>query len=308
MSNVARVPGVAAIVLNYNGKDLTLAALPSLLGQDYPVCDVVVVDNGSTDGSVAALSAAFPEVAVLCTEVNLGPSGGATLGMRWAMERGYDYLLILNNDIEVAPDMVAELVKVAESDPSIGIVGPKCYYFAQRDRLWSVGGRMTFREAVTKDRARGERDRGQWDRDEEVDFINGCAMLVRREVVQAIGYWDPVYELCFEDADFCWRAQERGYRCYFAHHAKLWHRVSVTTGGYKPGKNFHSARSTAIFIRRYARPRQKALAVAIILMAMPMAYGRELTRGNHGAVAAKLRGYRAGFTVELPEPPRYQGE
>ncbi|HEX4954476.1 MAG TPA: glycosyltransferase family 2 protein [Thermoanaerobaculia bacterium] len=301
-------PRVAAIVLSYEGRQLTLAALPSLLGQNYPACDVLVVDNGSTDGTAEAITAAFPAVTTLRTEVNLGPSGGATLGMRWAMARGYDYLLILNNDIEVAPDMVAELVKVAESDPSIGIVGPKCYYFGERDKLWSVGGWMGFREAVTKDRARSERDRGQWDRDEEVDFINGCAMLVRREVVAAIGYWDPLYELCFEDADFCWRALERGYRCYFAHRAKLWHKVSVTTGGYKPGKNFHSARSTAIFIRRYARPWQKALAVAIILLAMPLAFGRELTRGNQRAVTAKLRGYRAGFSVELPKPPRYDEE
>jgi GT2 family glycosyltransferase len=301
-----RPPRVAAIVLNYNGREVTLQALASLTAMSYESYEVLVVDNGSSDGSFEAIRQAFPKVHQVRTEVNLGPAGGGTLGMRWAMARGFDYLLILNNDIEVAPEMLSEMVRVAESDPSIGLVGPKSYYFADRNRIWSAGGRMAFREAVTQERGQRQLDQGQFERDEETGYVNGCAMLVKRRVVEAIGYWDPVYQLCFEDADFCFRAKQHGFRCFYAHRAKLWHMVSVSTGGYTARKTFHSARSTAIFVRRYAKPWQKGAALAAMALALPAAFLRELPRGNHGAVVAKWRGYREGFRVPLPLPPRYE--
>lgn len=297
------LPKIAAVVLNYNGKEVTLQALRSLSAMDYPACHLVVVDNGSTDGSYEAVAAAFPAVTRLRTEVNLGPAGGVNLGLRFALEEGYDYALVLNNDIEVAPDFLARLVEVAESDPSIGIVGPKGYYYWDRERIWSAGGRLPFREAATKERGQGELDRGQYDRDEEVDYVNGCAMLVKRDVLERAGLWDPAYHILVEDADFCMRARRHGYRCFYAHRARLWHMVSTSTGGYKPGKTFQTGRSTAIFFRRHGTPWQKAKAAVWVLGALPAAYLRELLRGNQAAVVAKARGFWTGLRLPLPEPP-----
>jgi GT2 family glycosyltransferase len=298
-------PRVAAIVLNYNGREVTLEALASLSRLSYPGCDLLVVDNASTDGSSAAVAEAFPGVAQVRVEVNRGPAAGAVVGMRWAMERGYDYLLLLNNDIEVAPDFVGELVRVAEGDPSIGIVGPKGYYYRDRQRIWSAGGKLRFGEAVTRERGEGELDRGQYDRDQEVEYVNGCAMLIRRAAVEAAGFWDPIFQLCFEDADFCVRVRRVGFRCLYAHRARLWHKVSSSTGGYQPGKTFHSARSTALFIRRYANPWQRGKALLLIAAALPLAYLRELLHGNQAAVTAKARGYLAGFRAPMTVPPRW---
>ncbi len=303
----AAAPSVAAIVLNYNGREVTLQALASLSALDYPSLQLVVVDNGSSDGSYEAIARAFPAVQQLRTEVNLGPAGGATLGMRWAMAQGFDYLLVLNNDIEVAPDFLSRLVEVAERAPEIGIVGPKSYYFWDRGRIWSAGGKLRFGEAVTRERGEGRLDHGQFDRDREVDYVNGCAMLIKRAVVEAVGYWDPIFQLCFEDADFCYRARQHGFRCFYAHRAKLWHMVSVSTGGYKPAKTFHSARSTAVFLRRYARPWHWPGAALAIAAAIPAAFVRELVKGNQAAVLAKVRGYREGFRLALSPPPRYEG-
>lgn len=297
-------PSVAAIVLNYNGREVTLQALASLGTVDYPSFEVVVVDNGSTDGSYEAIAAAFPGVVQVRTEENLGPAGGANLGIRHALDRGHDYLLILNNDIEVAPDMVTEMVRVAESDPSIGLVGPKSYYHADPNRIWAAGGRISFREAATKERGTGELDRGQYDRDEETGYVNGCAQLVKRAVFEEVGLWDPLYHLCFEDADFCLRARRRGWRSAYAHRARLWHMVSVSTGGYVPSKTYHSARSTAIFIRRHAGPWRWLTALSMIAVALPAAFLRELPRGNAAAVSAKARGYFDGFfRTRLAPPP-----
>lgn len=307
MSEAPRTPRVAALVLDYNGRDVTLQALASLTAQDYPACDVVVVDNGSTDGSEAAVRAAFPRVEVVRSAANLGPSGGGNLGFRWALERGYDYALMLNNDIEVAPDFVRRLVEVAESDPRVGIVGPKAYYFWQRDTIWSAGGRLRFAEAVTSERGMGVVDRGQFDADADVEYVNGCAMLVKRAVFEDVGLWDPSYQLCFEDADFSLRARQAGWRIRYAHRAKLWHMVSTSTGGYVPAKTFHSARSTALFVRRFANPLQRFGAVLMMILAIPVAFLRELPKGNQAAALAKIRGYREGFKAPLPDPPRWGG-
>jgi GT2 family glycosyltransferase len=302
----ASPPRVAAIALDYNGRDVTLQALASLTAQDYPACDVVVVDNGSTDGSAAAIRAAYPQVTVVRSEQNLGPSGGGNLGFRWALERGYDYALILNNDIEVAPDFVRRLVEAAESDPKIGIVGPKAYYYWQRDTLWSAGGRLRFAEAVTSERGMGLVDRGQFDVDADVEYVNGCAMLVKRRVFEEVGLWDPSYQLCFEDADFSLRARRAGWRIRYAHRARLWHMVSTSTGGYVPAKTFHSARSTALFVRRFATPWQRFTARLMMTLAVPVAFLRELPRGNQAAALAKIRGYREGFKAPMPDPPRWE--
>ncbi len=298
-------PRVAAIVLNYNGRDVTLEALASLGRMDYPACDLVVVDNGSTDGSFQAIAEAFPDVVQIRTEENLGPAGGCNLGMRWAAARGYDYLLVLNNDIEVAPSLLAEMVRVAEGSPEIGLVGPMGYYYWDRQRIWSAGGRIVFREAVTKERGQGELDRGQYDRDEELDYVNGCAMLVKRRVIEAVGLWDPIFHLSVEDADFCMRARAAGFRCWFAHRAKLWHMVSTSTGGYRAPKTYQTARSTAIFVRRYADPRRRLASFAWSAAALGAAFVRELARGNQAAVLAKVRGFADGYLrTPMTEPPR----
>lgn len=302
-------PRVAAIVLNYNGRELALASLASLARVDYPALELLHVDNGSTDGSSAAIAAALPAVRQLRTEVNLGISGGLNLGIRWAMRGGFDFLLLCNNDIEADPGLVAELVAVAGRSPSIGCVGPKTYfYYGDRRRIWAAGGRLRFHEAVTLERGMGQLDRGQFDRDEEVGYVNGCCMLIRRAAMAATGLWDPAYQVSVEDADWCERMKRAGFSCWYAHRARLWHMVSPTTGGYTPGRTFRTARSTAIFVRKYASLRQWASYLAWTAAALPAAFLRELPRGNQRAVLAKLRGMLAGLAEPLPPVPSLSEE
>ena len=299
-------PRVAGLVLNYNGRDVTLATLASLEHVDYPALDLLVIDNGSTDDSRAAIAAAHPDVPQLRVAVNRGVSWGLNHGLRWALDRGYPYVLLMNNDIEVAPDMVRLLVAAAEADPTIGCVGPKAYYFSDRARLWSAGGILRFRESVTRERGEGEIDRGQYDCDGEVPYVNGCAMLARREAIERTGFWDPVYYVGVEDADWCVRMKRQGFRCHYAFRARLWHMVAYSLGVYRASRTFHTGRSTAIFLRKYARPSQFVAALAWFGAAMVAAYARELPRRNQQAVVAKLRGFVEGLRVALPaipEPP-----
>ncbi len=300
----SRRPTVLAIVLNYNGREMTLATVASLLALDYPELGILVVDNGSTDGSDAAMAAAHPSVRRLRTEENLGISGGLNLGFRVGLDEGWDYLMPMNNDVEVAPDLVRELVESAESDSAIGCAGPKCYYFfGDRNRLWSAGGELRIRESVTRERGMGEQDRGQYDRDGEVDYVNGALMLIRRAALRATGLWDPVYHVSVEDADWCVRMKRAGFRCWYAHRARLWHMVSPTTGGYTASRTFRTGRSTAIFVRKYGGIAGWTRFLLWTGLAVPAALLRELPRGNSAAVVAKVRGIVAGLRAELPAPP-----
>lgn len=290
-----RPPRVAAIVVNFNGKEITRQAVASLRRMTYPRFDLVVVDNGSTDGSKEALAAELPDLRQERIEVNRGSSAGYAYGFAWAFDHGYDYVLLLNNDIEVEPDLLDELVRAAERDPRIGCVGPKCLFHGDRERLWSAGGVLRFRNAVTSERGYGEIDRGQFDADAEVDYVNGCAILIRRAAAEAAGGWDPVYFICVDDADFCTRAKAKGFRCVYAHRAVLYHMVAYTTGGYGAARNFQWGKSTAIYVKRYANPWQWLSFLAFTVAAFPVAWLRELLRGNQAAAVAKLKGIRAGL-------------
>jgi GT2 family glycosyltransferase len=298
-------PRVACVVVTYNGRELVLQALASLRRMSYARFDLFAVDNGSTDGSEAAIRAAFPEVGVWRRQDNRGSASGYAHGLERAIAQGYDYVLLLNNDIEVRPDLLDHLVRVAESDGAIGCVGPKCYYFSDRERLWSAGGILRFRESVTRERGTQELDRGQYDRDEEVPYINGCAILIRTSAALAVGNWDPLYFVCVDDADFCTRLRRAGFRCFFAHRAVLYHMVAVSTGGYTAARNFELGRSSALYVRRYARPGQFAAFLLFSALALPWAWLRELRRGNQAAATAKWRGLRAGLSAPLPAPPGF---
>jgi GT2 family glycosyltransferase len=297
-------PRVLGIVLNYNGRELTLATVASLLAMRDPALELLVVDNGSTDGSDAALAERFPRVRRVRSSENLGISGGLNLGFRLGLAEGHDYLMPMNNDIEVAPDLLRELLAAAERHPAAGCLGPKCYYyFGDRNRIWSAGGRLRFREAVTAERGMGELDRGQFDKDQEVGYVNGALMLIRRQALVATGLWDPVYQVSVEDADWCARMKRAGFRCVYSHRARLWHMVSPTTGGYVAERTYRTGRSTAIFVRRHAGVLGWASFLAWSLLAFPAALAREIPRRNAGAVLAKYRGLLRGLSEALPPPP-----
>ena len=296
-------PSVAAIVLNYNGKKITLEAIESLAQMTYGNFKILHIDNGSTDGSFEAVAEAFPEVINLRVEKNRGAARGLNFGMKAAYDRGFDYLMIMNNDIGVEPEMLTELVETAAADPAIGAVQPKMYYFWDRDRLWSAGGVLRFWIAPTRERGMGELERGQYDRTEEVDYVNGVAMMVPRDVFAEVGYFDPIFNLAGEDADWCMRMKRLGYKAVYAHRGVLYHMVSFTTGSYVPKRTFWTGRSLALFVRRYAGLGGWIKFVVLTVAALKVAWMRELFKGNACAVVQKARGIWAGLREPLGDPP-----
>lgn len=243
-------PRVAIIVLTYNGLADTLACLASLERLDYPRerRHIVVVDNASQDGTPATVREAYPHVTVIENQANLGFAAGNNVGLRYALAQNYDYALLLNNDTEAAPDMLANLVSVAEDDPRIGAVGPIIYYHAAPTRVWSAGGRIDWRRGIS--RMEGEvEDQGQFTAIREVDFVTGCAMLLRRAALERVGLFDERFFMYFEETEWCVRARRAGFRILFAPQAKLWHKIPLNARFDKEYLAYYMTRNRLLFLR-----------------------------------------------------------
>ncbi len=242
-------PHVTIIVLNWNGGRETLDCLASLRRVDYPRFDVVVVDNGSEDGSPRAIRERFPEVTLIETGENLGFTGGNNVGIRHALERGSDYLLLLNHDTEVAPDFLTRLVEVTEAEPDVGMAGPLIYYHARPDHLWSAGGIVDRRRGEARMLGIGQRVDGAFRQVREVDFVSGCALLVKAPVVARIGLLDDRFFAYYEEVEWCWRARRAGYRIVVVPQARVWHKISPEARAASPTVHYYMTRNRLLFLR-----------------------------------------------------------
>jgi GT2 family glycosyltransferase len=248
------VPKVAVVVLTWNGLSLTMACLESLQSLDYENLEIILVDNGSTDGTVLAVRKGYGDgVTVIENPRNLGFAAGNNAGIRRALENGADFVLLLNNDTTVDPPLVTRLVGVIRGSTDIGIVGPKIYFASPPDRIWFAGGEIRLSRGVSRHIGIRERDSGAFDEIRDVDYITGCALMARRAVFESIGYLDPAFTAYYEDADFCMRARRKGFRVVYVPAGKVWHKISSSTGGQiGRAKISRKLGSTLIFLKKYA--------------------------------------------------------
>ncbi|MFH1754966.1 MAG: glycosyltransferase family 2 protein, partial [Candidatus Latescibacterota bacterium] len=245
-------PKIAVIVLSWNGKDLTLACLESLLASHYSPLTVYLVDNASTDGSADAVRAAYGgRIRMIENAKNLGFAGGNNIGIRQALDDGADYVLLLNNDTTVAPDMISHMARAARDNPRMGVFGPKIYYESPPDQIWFAGGEVLLARGTARHIGIREKDSGQFDEAREVDYVSGCALMVRGTVIHDIGLLDESYEMYFEDTDFCMRAKLAGAGCYYVPQGRMWHKISPSTGGQMSRRKIkRKLCSSWIFFRR----------------------------------------------------------
>jgi GT2 family glycosyltransferase len=243
-------PRVAIILVNWNGLKDTLACLASLRRLNYPAYDLIVVDNGSRDDSVAAIHSAYPEVTVIETGENLGYVGGNNVGLEHAKAAKADYALLLNNDTEVDPDFLQRLVAVAEADPAIGIVGPAIYYFDRPEVFWSAGGAINWREGTTHMIGLNEQDQGQFGTSPyPVDFVTGCALLIKISLLEQVGLLDPRFFAYFEETEWCVRVTRSGFKIFQVPSAKIWHKISPVAREASPQVHYYMTRNRLLFLR-----------------------------------------------------------
>ncbi len=282
---------VAAVVVNWNGREVLAQCLESLIHSDQEGLAIYVVDNASTDGSAEMLGERFPSVRLIRNERNDGYAAGANAGVERVRADGFDYALLLNNDLELAPDAVSALMRAAAGHPGAAFLGPLIYYHDRPDVIWSFGGTVSFLTGDIRHVGLRERDTGQYEEIRRADYVTGCAMLVSLEAVGKIGLMDTGYFMYNEDTDWCMRATRLGYDVLVVPEAKVWHKVSMSSGGgLTPFKVYHRFRSTFRFFARHARFYQWiGIVPATLVRTVAFAAG-ELLRGRRENVAALSRG------------------
>jgi hypothetical protein len=241
---------VAIIVLTWNQKSDTLECLGSLSRVVYDDYFVVLVDNGSVDGTAEEVSAKYPAVHVINTGDNLGYVGGNNVGMEFALAQGADYVFILNNDTTVAPDFLNHLVGYADAHPKAGMVGPKVYMYDRPKAIWFAGASLT-RYGTVWHTAFGDTDEGGFDQNMDCIYIPGCSVLVRRELIERIGMLDPKFFYLYEEVDWCFRARQAGYSLVLVPAAHIWHKEARAYSGTKsPRYLYYFTRNHLLFFRK----------------------------------------------------------
>ncbi len=262
MASSRRRPMVCVLILNYNGKGLTIDCVRSVLRSVYNPFRVVVIDNGSIDGSAGALRAQFGgRIDLIVNERNVGYAAGFNVGLAYGYkERNADYCLVMNNDTVLDRSAVAGLVRVAETDERIGFVTGKVYYYDQPNVLQTIG-KMEDPIRWNGDHiGNGEIDNGQYDRVQDLHFSDDIFTLVRRRLYLEIGGYNELFYLQGEEYDWQARAKKAGYRIVYTPHARIWHKVSMTLGKDSARKAYYDARNPMLvvlihqsqrFFRRY---------------------------------------------------------
>jgi GT2 family glycosyltransferase/glycosyltransferase involved in cell wall biosynthesis len=247
-TTVARAPrsaaSVAAVVLNYRTPDQACLAVRSTLAASTRPGQILVIDNGSDDGSMEQLRASLHGVDVIDTGSNLGFAGGCNVGIRAALDRGAQYVLLVNSDAILEPSALDRLLTAVESDPTLGIVGPVLLSLEEPDRIASAGITFSTRTGRMRHRAAGlPVSRLPPGALCEVDAVSGCVMLISRQVIERAGLFDEDYFFSFEDIDLCVRARQAGFTVGCAQEAFVLHEGGRTIGRRSPRRVYFATRN-----------------------------------------------------------------
>jgi GT2 family glycosyltransferase len=257
-------PPVGCVVLNSNRRDDTLECLASLSAGTYRNIRMFVLDCGSSDGSVAAVRSAFPAAQIIELLDNRGYAGNNNVGIRAALEQGAEWVFVLNDDTVLAPDCLEHLVGVGHSDPAIGVVGPLVYHHDEPEVIQSAGGGMTSRwEAFHF--GQNEPDRGQFREPHAVQWISGCAILVRRAVIEEVGLIDERFFLYDEELEWCVRAGKAKWRILHVPAARIWHKGVQRVYRPKPYVTYYITRNRLLTLSKHRAPVSAWIAAWVLI-------------------------------------------
>lgn len=286
----------AIVVLNWNSGEMTAECIRSVLKMSAEDYGIIVVDNGSRDGSVDYLRNEFPRITLFPQDSNLGFAAGCNVGMRHALEEGFEYILLLNNDTVVDPGFLTELVHVAEEHPRAAMISPKIYFWDAAKQLWWAGGDFNLWTGIPRHIGRRSLDLGQYDLERQIDWATGCAVLIRCEVLRQIGLFDEGFFGNAEDLDLSLRMRKAGYEVWYAPKAKLWHKEGVdyrkNAGEYL--RVFTGTRNLLLVMWKHARKVQWLSFVPNFLLRYAAYFlGLSLLRRDFRSAWAVLRGIGA---------------
>jgi len=249
---------VAIIILNWNAYDDTFECLKSLEHLTYPYFHVFLVDNASQDNSFDKLQEDYKEgkfnvpITFIQTGANLGFAGGNNVAIKEAYNQGYQYFWLLNNDTVVDPNALTPLVDSIKKDPTIGIAGSKIYYYGT-NKIWFAGGIVNKLTGNTKHIGMKDIDSEKYSSVLDVDYVTGCSLFFRKEILDTVGYMVEDYFLYYEETDWNLRASQMGWKIKYIPTSVVYHKVSSSSGGesnISPAVNYYLIRNAIAMIKR----------------------------------------------------------
>ena len=298
-SDAAGPPAVHAVVLALNNYGDTRECIESLLQTTYPNLKIILVDNGSIDGTPNRAAEDFKDtLTVISTKMNLGVPAGYNVGFSHALKAGADYVLLLNNDTVIAPDMIEILVDRGEQDTNVGILMPKVLLYGHENKIWSVGGRYRqFPPSIILT----PKDQSLADIPRLIEYTPGCGLLIHRRAFERVGLFDPGYLYWYDDWDFSERVRTHGLTIRYEPDAEMWHKVSKTLRGTGASQFWRTYGASAVrFFRRHGRGSHLSLPLNISYIML-----REfLWKRNWRYLPEFMAGMREGLTKPLGAFPK----
>lgn len=240
-------PYISVIIVNWNGRQFIGPCLDSLREQLFRDFEIIVVDNGSQDGSVEYIRRQFPETVLLALSHNLGFAGGSNAGIKASTGR---YIALLNNDTIVSRDWLTELVRAVEDNSSVGMWASKILSMDNPEILDNTG-LLLYWDGIGRGRGRLEDDRGQYDSELDVFFPSGCAALFSREVLDMVGLFDEEYFAYADDVDLGLRSRLAGWGCRYVPTARVYHKYSASSSAHSPFKAYLVERNRIWVLLKY---------------------------------------------------------
>lgn len=220
---------IGVVIVNYNGENYQNDALRTIYASSYKNIEVIIVDSASKDNSIELAKSEYPQAHYLLQKENVGVAKGNNIGIKYAIEElDLEYVLLINNDIELDSLALEKLIERAEEST---ITVPKIYYYEPNDMLWFAGGNMYWNKGESGHIGNFEIDRGQYDDEMIIAYAPTCCMLIHRNVFKKIGYEDEIVFMYFDDTDLCVRMNDAGFKILYVPTAKMWHKVSSSGGG-----------------------------------------------------------------------------
>jgi GT2 family glycosyltransferase len=295
---VTQAPVLWVVVVTWNNADEIRRCLEDLQRQSYAALHVIVIDNGSTDGTVDAIRSQFADVALIALKHNYGFARAVNLGIQRALQGGADYVLLLNPDTHLESNVLAGLASPMRARPRLGISSPKIYLRDNTTRLWGIGGTVD---------SGGVRFIGMEQLDApyyesvRLNFVLGCAMLIRAQVFRDIGLVDERFFVFYEEIDFCLRAQAAGWDIALIPSVHIHHEGGTSTKGKSEFRWFHLARSRMVFLRKHRRRFQLLRVLARELRNSGGTLLQMTARGRFRSIRGLVQGTTAGMTATVPD-------
>jgi GT2 family glycosyltransferase len=280
-------PKVDIILVNYNNSKDTIECLDSLSHISYPDYEVIVVDNASKNTKELEIYCKQYGAVLLKATENDGFSAGNNIGIREAIHRDADFVLLLNNDTLVEAEFLTNLVASYQRNPRSGIVGGRIYFNDDRSKLWYAGGEISFEGGCVDHYGYMQSMRDEFGQEKTVTFVTGCLMLIPMDVIKKVGLLAEEYFLYSEDADYCCRVMNAGYSLLYTPRAVIFHKVGAASGKGSCITQYYSTRNDFYLFNKYAPENIRNKSLRLLMW-------RKIKDSIKGLVDLKwvFRGYR----------------